>query len=74
MKNKYLEITNKDRVNLRNLWEKVCIAQWWKNYVLMKIHWEDRASLQKDDQEIQSWEIKAMKIYIKKLITDENIG
>ena len=31
LKNKYLEITTKDRINLENLWEKVCIAKQWKH-------------------------------------------
>lgn len=36
LKNKYLEITHKDRVNLENLWEKVCIAKQWK-YTLIRV-------------------------------------
>jgi hypothetical protein len=36
LKNKYLEITTEERVNLRNLWEKVCIAKNWKEYILIK--------------------------------------
>jgi len=36
MKNKYLEITTQDRVNLENLWEKVCIAKKWK-YTIIRV-------------------------------------
>jgi len=37
LKNKYLEVTTKERVNLQNLWQKVCQAKKWKNYVPMKL-------------------------------------
>ena len=36
MKYKYLEITTQDRVNLENLWEKVCIAKKWR-YTLIQV-------------------------------------
>ena len=36
MKYKYLEITSKERINLQNLWEKVCMVREWNNYVLIK--------------------------------------
>lgn len=34
LKNRFLEITDKDRINLENLWEKVCIAKDWENFIL----------------------------------------
>jgi hypothetical protein len=73
LKNRYLEVTTKDRDNLINLREKVCMAQWWTNYLLIKIHWEDNASVLRENAEIKKGEIKEMKIYIKKMVTDENI-
>jgi hypothetical protein len=49
------------------------MAQWWTNYLLIKIHWEDNASVLRENAEIKKGEIKEMKIYIKKMVTDENI-
>jgi hypothetical protein len=36
LKNKYLEIEQNERINLQNLWSKVCIAKNWKEYTLIK--------------------------------------
>jgi hypothetical protein len=66
LKYKYLEITQKDRVNLRNIWQKVCIAKWWQNYTLIKDNESWNAKIFLNDIELQSWETKVMKQEIRK--------
>jgi hypothetical protein len=68
LKYKYLEVTPKDRVNLKNLWQKVCLAKWWDNYKLIKntASWTARILL--DDKEIESGDMKTMKLIIKKYV------
>ena len=68
LKNKFLEINDKDRVNLQNLWAKVCEAKNWPNYILIKSAENTQATVLKDFTEIQSWEKKVMKLYIKSQI------
>lgn len=68
LKNKYLEVNDKNRVNLTNLWEKVCHAKWWKYLVLLKQTDEDSAIILQDEKEIQSGTKKEMKAYIKNYI------
>lgn len=36
MKYKYLEISNKERPNLKNIWTKVCSVQGWHYICLIK--------------------------------------
>ena len=36
LKKGYLDITEKDRVNLWHIWEKACLAQQWSFLVLIK--------------------------------------
>ena len=69
LKSKFLEVTNKERENLENLWQKVCIVQWWRNYVLKKdtITWN--AEILLSDVIIHTWTLKKMKEKIKILIT-----
>jgi hypothetical protein len=45
LKNRFLEITTKDRVNLQNLWEKVCIAKNWKNLRYIQSESQDYAEI-----------------------------
>ncbi len=65
LKNKYLEITTKDRVNLKNLWEKICLAKWWKNYILLKNTDTWQASILLNEEEVQNWDMKELKLLIK---------
>ncbi len=65
LKYKYLEITKKDRVNLINIWDKVCIAKWWHNLILIKDTESWIANILKDGFPIKSWETKEMKQMIK---------
>ncbi len=65
LKYRFLEITNKDRVNLRNIWQKVCLVKWWKNYVLMKNLEQAHAIIYLSDLPQMSGDIKSMKQVIK---------
>ena len=68
LKYKYLETTQKDRVNLLNLWQKVCLAKWWKNYTLIKNTETAHASILLDEREIQSWPMKEIKSLMKSYV------
>ena len=68
LKNQYLEINDKNRVNLSNLWEKVCRAQWWKHLVLLKQKDADSAIVLEEDIQIHAWDKKSMKTFIKTLV------
>jgi hypothetical protein len=65
MKNKFLEITKKDRVNLINIWNKVCNAKWWLNIILIKDPDKGNATILKDGFPVKSWDTKEMKQLIK---------
>ncbi len=73
LRNKYLEINDKDRVNLQNLWEKVCEAKNWDNYILITSSTEDSATILKEFEEYKIGPKKEMKQYLKQQISDENI-
>ena len=68
LKYKYLEITTKDRENLKNIWHKVCIAKWWKNYTLIKNNIDWTSEILLNDVVIESWNTKNMKLIIKKYV------
>lgn len=55
LKNKYLEINSKDRENLQNIWEKICINQNWENYIIYSVHGTKWAKLLLNYREIDSW-------------------
>lgn len=65
LKYKYLEVTSKDRVNLKNLWQKVCLAKWWNNYTLEKDPESWSAKILLDDSLLESGDMKTMKQLIK---------
>ena len=66
LRNKYLEVTKKERVNLQNLWQKVCQAKSWKHYVLIKDTEQWTGTILLDDKEIETGDLKNMKLTIKK--------
>ena len=68
MKNKYLEVTSKERINLLNLWEKVCAVKSWKNYILIKDEESWTAEIFLWAERIEAWETQAIKQYIKELV------
>jgi len=61
-------VTSKDRVNLQNLWQKVCVAKSWNHYVLVKDTSSGTGTILLDDIEIESGNLKEMKQKIKSLI------
>ena len=67
LKYRYLEITHKDRVNLKNLWQKVCLAKWWKNYTLVKYPDQWSAEILLNDILQESGDMKSMKQKVKSL-------
>lgn len=67
LKYKYLEITSRDRVNLKNLWQKVCQVKWWENYTLVKNGELWTAQIHLHDSVIESGDMKEMKKKIKEL-------
>ena len=66
MKYKYLEISNKERPNLVNIWIKICKVRGWKYICLTKIEWSSEAELIIDGTS-QHWEKKSLKEYAKEL-------
>ena len=66
LKNQYLEVTRKERVNLQNLWQKVCQAKKRKTYVLIKDTEKGTGTILLDDKKIDSGDLKTMKLTIKK--------
>ncbi|NDK10240.1 hypothetical protein GW846_05700 [Candidatus Gracilibacteria bacterium] len=68
LKNKFLEITQKDRINLINVWSKVCQVKNWDNLMLIKNSETGNAEILKDGFPIKSGEIKVMKQLIKSYV------
>lgn len=68
LKYKFLEITTKDRENLKNIWQKVCLAKWWKNYTLIKNSLAWTAEILLNDVVVESWDTKIMKLTIKNYV------
>ncbi len=64
LKNKYLEINQKQRINLINIWDKTCQAQWWENIIFIKDI--NQASVEKNNNIIFSWEISEAKKILEK--------
>ncbi len=60
MKYKYLEISDKERPNLKNIWTKVCKVRKWHYICLIKNEWDDMGILVYDDS-VESWEKKLLK-------------
>lgn len=68
LKYKYLEVTEKDRVNLRNVWQKICAVKKWENYTLVKNTESWTAKILLNDKEIGHWDSKIMKLTIKSYV------
>lgn len=68
MKNKFLEITKKDRVNLIHVWDKVCLARKWKNFILLKDTETGTSEILRDGLPLQSGETKTLKHLIKNYV------
>ena len=66
LKHRYLEISDKHRINLQNLWYQICLTKKWKNYVLVKNTQHNIAQIFLDDTLVISGPIDVMKQEIKK--------
>lgn len=66
LKNNYLEIDFKDRINIQNLWQKVCDVKKIDNIVLYKNLWDSK--ILKNWNIIFFWNIKDAKLEIKKIL------
>lgn len=65
LKYKYLEITTKDRINLKNIWDKVCQAQKWENYILIKDAQTGQAEVYKNNSQMFIGDTNMAKKHIK---------
>lgn len=68
LKNKYLEITHLERVNLRNIWQKVCEAKKWQNYILEKNTETWSAKICLGEEIIHVWHTKDLKKIIQSYV------
>ena len=64
--NKYLEIHENERVNLINIWDKVCTAQKWEKIIFIK--GDFLANIEVNNQIIFSWEISQAKKILKEIM------
>jgi hypothetical protein len=67
LKKGYLDITEKDRVNLWHIWEKACLAMQSDFLVLIKNTHSDLASIYKDSQMIKQAQLSEAKREIRSL-------
>lgn len=67
-KNNFLEINSKDRVNLQNIWEKICLSQNWKNYILIKDFWTDSWELFYNFKKLRKWKYDELQTFVKNII------
>jgi len=68
MKYKYLEISNKERQNLVNIWEKVCLVKKWDVIIVQVETSKLRAILKKNNTLIMSGTKKEVKNYLKNYV------
>lgn len=66
LKKKYLEIHENERINLINIWDKVCEAQNWKKIIFIKN--DLQASIEVNNEIIFSWDISEAKNILKNLV------
>jgi hypothetical protein len=68
MKRWYLEIETKERVNLTNIWQKVCEVKKQDCYILEKNMLDGSAHILKNFETIFKWTLQDTKQKIKELI------
>ncbi len=66
IKNNYLEIDIKDRLNLINLWEKICFLKKIDNIVLYKNMFDTK--IMKNWEVIFFWDLNSAKSKIKEIV------
>ena len=67
LKKGYLDITEKDRVNLWHIWEKACLAKRWDFLVLIKDTDKGIGTLYKDNIMIREAKLSEAKLEIQRL-------
>ena len=67
LKKWYLEINTQERVNLINIWEKVCEVKKQDCYILQKNMTNGTAEILKNFEIVFSWNLEETKKTIKKL-------
>lgn len=68
LKERYLIVDTKNRVNLKNLWNKVCQAKWRKEWVLEKDTVNGVWIIYCGKDLIETWDLKKMKLKIKSMM------
>lgn len=66
LKYKYLEIHENERINIINIWDKVCESQNWKKVIFIKnnLIW----SIEVNNEIIFSWDISQAKKILKTIV------
>ena len=66
LKKKYLEIHENERINIINIWDKVCESKKWKKIIFIKnnLIW----SIEIDNEVIFSWDIFKARELLKKVV------
>lgn len=70
LKKGFLDIDERSRENLFNLWEKVAIAKNWKNIILVKSHDRTLARIYVNNNEVFYGELPESKKYLKNLLNN----
>ena len=68
MKYKFLHISNKDRVNLQNIWEKICAARKWDSIIIVTDSSSLISKLFINHQLIEEWPKKILKLKVKNYV------
>ncbi|MFT7528049.1 MAG: hypothetical protein ACI9LY_003209 [Arenicella sp.] len=71
LKKGYLDITEKDRVNLWHIWEKACLAMQSDFLVLVKNTDSGLASIYKDSQMIKETQLSEAKREMKSMLKEQ---
>jgi len=69
LKKGYLDITEKDRVNLWHIWEKACLAMQWDFLVLIKDTDNCLGTIYKNSKVLEQSELSETKRNIKMLVS-----
>ena len=66
IKKRVLIVDSRDRVNLRNVWEKYCQSKNWPHVLI--VHYKGEGQLFVDDDNIINGELKAIKELAKSIV------
>lgn len=73
LKKGYLDITERDRVNLWHIWEKACLAMQCDFLVLIKDPENALGTLYKNNEMIKSAELSVAKLQMKGLLSKQSV-